>query len=380
MTDSIFNSCIDHSRRGKPLPAGAYTDESFFQQELACVFAAGWICIGVCNDVARVGDVFPISLAGSNLLITRADDNQIRVFHNYCLHRGMRLVDRACRNQKKLLCPYHSWLYKLDGSLIRTANIGGPQQHDSVACGMKLPEGLKLVRSAIWNGLIFADLSGNAQAFDGFIAPLAQQWVDYDFSLIHWATGATISAACNWKLAVENFVDVYHLPSVHQGLNAYSDYKDHYYIHQPTLFGEGNDNVNPDDIAVGEFDDFPNLPESRNTTLEALALFPNLLITVTRDHLRVIIVDPQGPNLCTERIHIFVNGEDAATNPGLQQQRQQLMQRFTDFNDEDLEITRRLQNSMQSSFSEGNFSPFFDESVRLFHVALVDALQQVSKN
>ncbi len=356
------------------LPSEAYCDPGFLAAEEQHVFSRSWICIGSLGDVAEAGDVHPVRLAGKGLIITRARDRTVRVFHNYCRHRGMRLVKEPCSRQSRLVCPYHAWSYRLDGSLARTPHIGGPDAHDAQALGIDLPDGLETVRSAVWHCLIFVDLSGNAVAFEDFIAPLANRWADYDFSLLRKSRGATYEIACNWKLAVENFIDVYHLPHVHPGLNSYSNMRDHYYILEKHLCGQGNADVLPDDRAAGRMPCFPNLPQEKQTTLEALCLFPNLLITVTCDHLRFIIVEPVGPGRCRERVEIYVVG-DQAMAPDLTEERQTLLERFAAFNSEDIEICQSLQESMQdSAYRLGAFSPFFDRAVKRFQTFLIDAI------
>ncbi len=372
----IFRNGHTHVQNGQPLPAESYTDERIGEQEVHAIFAASWCCVGVTDEVPEPGDVKTVTLGGAALLVARSDDGTVHVHHNYCRHRGMRLADGRCSGVKRLVCPYHGWTYGLDGQLLRTPHVGGVGKHDPSVVSGPQPKGLKPVRTAIWNHLIFVNVTGEAEPFDAFIAPLEHQWADYDLSQIHLAFQDSIVANCNWKLAVENFVDVYHLPFVHPGLNAYSDFGDHYYIQEPWLFGEGNADVCPDDSAVGKFADFRGLPDERRTTLEALCLFPNLLVTVTRDHLRVILVEPDGMHSCQERVFIFVNGRDAATSENLDDARVQLMRRFTAFNDEDLDIAAKLQMSMQSEFSEGCFSPAFDNAVRLFQVAYMERMSR----
>ena len=356
------------------LPAEAYHKPSFLAAEEQQVFSRHWACIGTLDDVAEPGDVCPVRLAGRDLILTHARDGIVRVFHNYCRHRGMRLVSAPCSRQARLVCPYHAWSYRLDGRLAGTPHIGGPDAHDASTLGIAVPEGLEPVRSALWHRLVFVDLSGAAQPFEAFIAPLTERWQAYDFSLLRKSEGAGLEVACNWKLAVENFVDVYHLPTVHPGLNSYSDMRDHYTVVEKHLFGEGNAKVTPDDPAVGRLPMFPDLPADKRTTLEALCLFPNLLITVTCDHLRFIIVEPDGPERCRERVEIYVVGDDALA-PELAVARQTLLTRFAAFNTEDIGICETLQTSMRhSAYRDGVFSPFFDGAVRRFQQTIVDAI------
>src|SRR3546814_15003614 len=98
------------------------------------------------------------------LFRSRDHDGALRVFHNVCSHRGLRLVTEPCRARGLIRCPYHSWSYALDGSLKATPFIGGPGT--STCEGFdKAGHGLKPVRSAVWADAVFVDLSGQAPAF-----------------------------------------------------------------------------------------------------------------------------------------------------------------------------------------------------------------------
>src|SRR3546814_5420797 len=120
-------------------------------------------------------------------------------------------------------------LYALDGSLKATPFIGGPGT--STCEGFdKAGHGLKPVRSAVWADAVFVDLSGQAPAFADFIAPIAQRWADFDFTRLRHGgadSSFSIEVGCNWKLAVENYCEAYHLPWIHPALNSYSRSEEH---------------------------------------------------------------------------------------------------------------------------------------------------------
>ena len=276
------------------LPASAYTDPQFLSAEQSGIFRKGWICIGVTDDVSAPGDAVPLRIANRDLVLLRDGQGEIRVHHNYCRHRGHPLLKEKVSGLKRLVCPYHAWAYDLDGTLRRVPHFDGAGAHRSGEAAAGLP-GLEPVRTALWHHLVFINLSGDAAPFEEFIAPLADRWKAYDFSLLRHGKHLVYEAACNWKLAIENFIDFYHLPAVHKGLNGYSAMQDHYVIREDGIyFGEGNDRYAPDDAAAGRLPAFEGLPDELAGRTEALCLFPNLLITVFNDNLRIIIVDPLG--------------------------------------------------------------------------------------
>ncbi|GIT54111.1 MAG: hypothetical protein Ct9H300mP16_12710 [Pseudomonadota bacterium] len=96
-------------------------------------------------------------------------------FYNVCRHRGHLLVAEPCQLGHSLRCPYHSWTYALDGSLIRTPNIGGAGVHQVE--GFDLTGlGLVQVRCAVWHDLVFINLDGSPGPFDEFFEPLEKRW------------------------------------------------------------------------------------------------------------------------------------------------------------------------------------------------------------
>lgn len=358
------------------LPASAYTDQAFFELEQQKLFAQTWVCIGTIDDVPDTGDVRPVRVAAREVLMVRDSGGEVRVFHNYCRHRGHPIVTEPACGLKRLVCPYHAWAYDLDGTLKRAPHFDGAGEHRNGEAAAALP-GLKPVRSATWHRLVFVNLSADAQPFDTHIAPLAERWSAYDFSHLRRGKSVTYEAACNWKLAIENFIDFYHLPAVHKGLNSYSSMQDHHFIrHDGVFFGEGNDHYDPKDDAAGRLPVFPGLAPELNSKTEALCLFPNLLITVFNDNLRIIIVEPLEPGRCREHIHVFFVG-DEAVSASFEDLRETTVARFIEFNDEDIEVIEALQAAFTGNgFDGGCFSPYFDQNIHHFQELVLDAIDQ----
>ncbi len=360
------------------LPASAYTGADWYEREQRKLFARTWTCIGTLDDVPAPGDARPVLVAGRDLLLVRDENGEVHVHNNYCRHRGHPILKEPASGLKRLVCPYHAWAYELDGSLKRAPHFGGVGEHQPDGDSSTVP-GLKPVRSAIWHRLVFVNLDENAVPFDDFIAPLNERWSAYDFSTLQRGASRTYHVACNWKLAVENFIDFYHLPAVHKGLNSYSAMQDHYFIrHDGLFFGEGNDHYAPDDAAAGKLPPFPGLAPELMQKTEALCLAPNLLITVFNDNLRAIIVEPMGPGRCRERINVFFVG-DAATAPELESVREAAVSRFLEFNNEDIEIIETLQSAFEvNGYDGGCFSPYFDQNIDHFQRLISTALEEPS--
>ena len=365
-------SDLDAARRftehARCLPAEAYTTERFLGLERRTLFRNRWICIGLVDDVPGPGDATPLEIAGTSVIMSRDPSGTVHVFHNYCRHRGLKILTGAVRGRSRFTCPYHAWTYALDGRLLRAPHFDGPGEH-----GARPVDGLALVRSAVWHRLVFVNLSGDGPEFADYIAPLERRWARYDLSTLRHAESRACDIASNWKLAVENFIDYYHLPYVHKGLNRYSAMEDHYPIREGDLFfGQGNARYAPSDEASGRLPSFPDLADRRRSVSEAICLFPNLLVTIFNDNMRIILVEPDGAGRCHERIEVFVVGEEAMA-PELTPVRRALVERFQSFNAEDVAIVEGLQDAFATTaFDGGRLSPAFDGNIHHFHRLIVE--------
>lgn len=346
------------------LPADAYRSAEFLRHEQASLFLRHWHAVGFEHDVADAGDVFPVLCAsGVSLILVRDQAGAVRVFHNFCRHRGMRLVAEPQQGRRTLVCPYHAWCYGLDGTLQRIPHRDGFGAHGAPPAHVP---GLVPVRSHVWAGIVFVDRSGEAAPFEAYIEPLSSRWRDYDFSLLRHGASMHFDVPGNWKLAIENFIDIYHVPYVHPGLNQYNNMADHYFIQEGPVLGEGNAEYRPADEGAGKLPMFPGLSQTQQQTIEAVCLFPNLLLTVFSDNLRVILVEPTGPGSCRERVSIFFVG-DEALEPCLEDYRRAVVARFPSFNDEDVGVVTRLQEAFENSaYDRAHFLPFFDGNVHRF--------------
>ena len=220
----------------KGMPRSAYTDETLFHFERDQILGKTWAGLAFASELVNKGSLVPADFMGLPLLMARDRQGSIRVFHNVCSHRGMTLVSETKHQARSIRCPYHSWDYDFNGDLKATPFIGGVgvNQIEGFSCDSN---GLTSVRSHIWMGIIFVNLSGDAPDFEDFIAPLAHRWEAFvsrpSFNGLHVSQSESameITIQANWKLAVENYCEAYHLPWVHPSLNKYSPLSEHYNI------------------------------------------------------------------------------------------------------------------------------------------------------
>lgn len=348
------------------LPNEHYIDQSVFEEERAALLMSSWSGLAVSADVPTPGDAVPLVFLGMPLLLIRDKTNKIRVFHNICRHRGMILVDRPRKIEGAIRCPYHSWCYSTDGRLVSTPHVGGPGQN--IIDGIdKSVLGLVEVRSHVWMDVIWINLSGDAQPFEEAHANLLSRWGEFNKPLYHGGEDSKFQLVvnCNWKLAVENYCESYHLPWVHPDLNTYSRLEDHYHIEAPGRYSGQGTRVYRQ-LRDGEgntFPDFEDLCDKWDTAAEYIAAYPNVLLGVHRDHAFAIVLVPQAPGQTIENIHLYYAQPD--TDATMRARNTELWKQVFQ---EDIFVIEGMQQGRHTPmFDGGRFSPAMDGPTHLFH-------------
>jgi len=366
------------------LPNEVYTDAGFLRTERERIFAPTWTALGFASDVPAAGDVRPTHLLGLPLILLRDRAGEVRVFHNVCSHRGRQLVDAPCRVEAGLRCPYHSWHYGLDGRLRGTPHIGGMNIHSCEGFD-KSQHGLREVRAATWCDIVFVNLSGDARPFEDFIAPVMKRWHGFwgdrgpDELRPAGADGqVTLDVDSNWKLAVENYCESYHLPWVHPGLNSYSRLEDHYIVLDEdgeSYAGQGTRVYNLAEVAGIKLPKLSQWPQEREREAEYLSLYPNALIGVQADHFFVVLLEPLSERRTREHVHLLFVG-DAAVDDEHAVARDSTLQSWKTVFEEDVTMVEGMQRGRESpAYRGGVFSPVQDIPTHHFHQWIARRLQ-----
>lgn len=349
------------------LPNEHYTSETVYDAERSALWFSTWAGIGVGAEIPEPGDARPVDYLGVPLFMLRGKDGTVRVFQNVCRHRGMILVSEPRRIEGAIRCPYHSWCYSHEGRLVATPHVGGPGMNTHVDVNRE-SLGLIELRCHVWRDVVFVNLDGRAPPFEEVHGDLIARWAEFDVPLHHGgAELGTIKLDCstNWKLAVENYAESYHLPWVHPGLNSYSRLEDHYTILEESYAGQGTHvyrQIRNSDGAV--FPDFPGLSSKWDSAGEYVTATPNVLLGLQRDHAFAIILEPKGPGRTIEQIHLYYAQPD--TSEALRAENQALWK--TVFV-EDVGVVEGLQAARGApGFDGGRFSPLMDGPTHAFHV------------
>jgi choline monooxygenase len=348
------------------LPNPHYIDPAVFEEEKHAVLFSSWAGLGVTADVPEAGDAVPITFLGMPLLIVRDKNETVRVFQNICRHRGMILVEEPRKIEGAIRCPYHSWCYGTDGRLVSTPHVGGPGQNTHASIDRDLL-GLIEVRSHIWRNVIWINIDGKALPFEEENAELIKRWAEFDKPLFHGGADSQfqLKVDCNWKLAVENYCESYHLPWVHPGLNSYSRLEDHYHIEQPDAFsGQGTlvyRQLHGDKGQV--FADFEGVGEKWNEAAEYISVYPNVLLGAHRDHAFAIVLVPENEGRTVENIHLYYATPETDAN-----MRAANTEQWKLVFEEDIFVVEGMQKGRHApSFDGGRFSAVMDSPSHCFH-------------
>jgi choline monooxygenase len=358
------------------LPNECYTSEKYLIIERERVFQDKWTAIGIGSSVPNPGDALPYNLLGIPLIILRDKERKIRVFHNVCSHRGHKLLDKPCSLKNLLRCPYHSWSYDLEGKLVATPHIGGLNIHESEKFE-KSKSNLKEVRSKIWMDIIFININNNEIEFDEYIRPLEDRWLkfiskDDQNSLIYSRDYGyfNLDVKSNWKFAIENYCESYHLPWIHPELNKVSNISDHYHIQGlPNRYaGQGSNKYEQPLKGNKSFANFSNWPKEFSKNSEYIALFPNVMIGLHIDHFYVFWLEPISVNETKEHLAMYYIGEESANGKEFESMRKENSRFWKDVMSEDIKAIEGMQEGRSSpSYNGGNFSPVMDNPTHQFH-------------
>ena len=197
------------------LAAEAYFDGRHYERELQRIWYRNWVYVGRSSEVAQNRSFRTFELGDQRLLLIRDDTGVLQAFHNTCRHRGSAL----CRESEgtlrtgAIVCPYHAWVYNLQGELLRTSS----KTHASGFDVADFP--LYKIKVREWRGFIFVALTDNPPPFEKiFDMPLDRldAWPLEELAVGHTMIKTMHS---NWKIFWENYNECLHCPGVHPQLS-----------------------------------------------------------------------------------------------------------------------------------------------------------------
>ncbi|WP_372573663.1 aromatic ring-hydroxylating oxygenase subunit alpha [Ruegeria jejuensis] len=276
------------------LPVEAYTSQAWFDREMRDIFSKTWRYAGFMEDVSEPGQFITVQAGLSNIFVVMGRDRRLRAFHNICRHRGTQLIRTIGKTQKALTCPYHDWTYDLEGNLISV-----PEEREEFGQLDKSCLGLRPASVDIWKSMIFVHPDPDAPTIAEWFGPVEpdigphvpEELVEYE----ELKTSYEIKA--NWKVVVENYIDVYHLSHLHSNTLQMYDHKaaeyhwegPHYMFWEPPVEAFLKDQESK--LIAPRV-----IPEDMNGTWVPM-LFPGIGLAGPEDGWNIFIIEPLGPEL-----------------------------------------------------------------------------------
>lgn len=348
--------------RAWTLPARLYWDVDVFAAEREKIFGCTWQVVGHVHQVVNPGDYFTIDLVGEPLLIVRGTDGQLRGFYNVCRHRAGPAAE-GCGSRKLFRCGYHGWTYGLDGSLISATEIDGVK-------GFRAEDfALVPVRTEEWFNLVFVNLDPQARPLRECLGPLPQQTERFPFAAMKLFERRTYDMKCNWKAYVDNYLEGYHLPTVHPTLNRELDYNA--YVVEPyerhvRQFSPIR-GAQPGDTTPRRYQ-----ASREDLTTDYFWIFPNWMLNCYPDNVSLNIVLPLEPERSLAIFEWYLPERE---------HRSPAAKASVEFSDqiqmEDVAICETVQRNLHSrSYSRGRFSVKQEKGVHAFHRMYADRINQ----
>jgi choline monooxygenase len=343
------------------LPSALYTDSKIFAVEKEKIFSRTWQVVGHSSQVSNPGDYFTTEVAGEPLLFVRGTDEKLRGFYNVCRHRAGPPAE-GCGSRKVFRCAYHGWTYDLDGTLISATEVEGVK-------GFR-PEDFALasVRTEEWFDLVFVNLDPQATPLLLTLGELPKQANKFPFTKMKLFERRTYDMKCNWKTYVDNYLEGYHLPSVHPGLNRELDFNAYVvephagYVRQFSPIR----GAQPGDATPRRYQE-----AHEELTTDYFWVFPNWMLNCYPDNVSLNIVLPLEPER-TLAIFEWYLPEKEHTSPAAKAS--------VEFSDqiqmEDVGICEAVQKNLRSrSYSRGRFSVKQEKGVHAFHRMYADLMR-----
>lgn len=196
------------------VPKQRYCDQAFFDLEAAELWSRVWQMACRLEEIPEPGDFSTYEILDQSVIVLRGDDGDVRAFHNACRHRGVRLLEASGSCGDEISCPFHGWRYRRDGANSRIPMRKSFNEHNLRPGDVDLVP----VRCEVWGGCAWVNLDADAPPLRESLEPAATDLDAWKVDALRTEWWYACRLPANWKLAVEAFVEAYHVPTAHPQL------------------------------------------------------------------------------------------------------------------------------------------------------------------
>ena len=196
-----------------PVPAARYGDADFAELEREAVFGRSWLMVAHVDELPAAGDYRLVEQLPQPIMLIRGNDGGIRAFYNTCQHRGAALLEETEGHAgRRITCPYHSWVYDLDGALVGYPDASSFPDLDRDCLA------LKPILCETWGPLVFINLDPDAEPLAEFLRPVSDDLSELGdlTGRLHLVDHGVREVPVNWKIPVDANIETYHVNTVHR--------------------------------------------------------------------------------------------------------------------------------------------------------------------
>jgi choline monooxygenase len=328
--------------RASTLPSRYYVDPEIHRAEKEKIFARTWQPVGDVADATSPGDHFTAEIAGEPIVVVRDKDGVLRAFYNVCRHRAGAVAD-GCGKKMSLQCRYHGWTYGLDGRLMHAPESEGMADFD------KARFGLVPIAVDTFGPFVFVNQDKDAPPLATYLGNIPEETKTFGLERLKKAARRDYVIGCNWKVYVDNYLEGYHVPIAHPGLNKaldYSSYRVNTYRYHSEQFA----------------------PMRSNPSERALYywVFPNWMLNIYPDNLSINVVLPLAiDKTLTIFAWYFADGHA----------REETLAFSHEIQEEDIALCEMVQKGLASrAYDRGRFSVLRENGVHHFQCLVEEFL------
>ena len=358
----------------KSLPGWTYTSDAFFELEKRELILKNWQLVCHLSDIPNDGDFFTFEIFNERVFVIRGKDDGVKAFHNFCAHRGTKLLDEDTGSCKeKITCPYHAWSYDFNGKLIKVP------YEDQFKEFNKNNHSLKTVEIEIFQGFIFIKLLPSTipsvhQQFEPFMDEISM----YRLEEMKPLGRVTMRPRkVNGKQIADNYVDALHIPVAHPGVSSLIGKSyglevspNGGYIHK--MWGDGL-NLRKNNLSNKLYDKFlphmSHLPKDKQRYWLYYRLWPNLAFDIYPEQIDFMQFIPINAHTTMIREIPYALPDERRETKEAQYLNWRINRQV---NNEDTQLIKWVQEGM-------NTNKFKSGPLATSEVCLIDSAEQIRK-
>jgi phenylpropionate dioxygenase-like ring-hydroxylating dioxygenase large terminal subunit len=359
------------------LPTWTYTSEDMLALEYERLILPSWQFACHVNQVKEPGTYATLDLARDSIVVIRDRGGILHAFKNVCRHRGSKLLDGEGQCRGAIVCPYHGWTYALDGKL---KTVAAPRSFPGIEMERL---GLHPVEMEVFHGLVFVRVIGGGPS-------LAEMWGDNSDLLTPYNIEAMVPAGpittevwdCNWKVAVENNLENYHIPLGHPGYdrlldNDLMDFSNANGVSGSRSVLKQEPSSNPTERLYQRLapEVLTDLPEKTRRTWLFFAMLPNTGIDVYPDCMDVFQILPRTATTCIMRYPVYAPADQRREARILRYLNTRINRQVTA---EDKSLSERVQRGVTTYGYEPGPLSRIEAGLRGFHDSIRAAIPEAA--